>query len=49
MVRLTRRGRDTRARFMKRLAEPPTRITRLPADDLAALCRILRRARGADR
>jgi DNA-binding MarR family transcriptional regulator len=49
MVRLTPRGRDTRARFMKRLVEPPTPIARLPADDLTALCRILRRARGADR
>ncbi len=46
MVRLTARGRNTRARFMQRLAEPPAPIAELPADDLTVLCKILRRTRG---
>ena len=44
MVRLTRRGADIRARIVARMAEPPEPIAGLPADDLAALCAILRRA-----
>jgi MarR family transcriptional regulator, organic hydroperoxide resistance regulator len=44
MVRLTPRGAETRARIVARMGEPPEPIARLPADDLAALCAILRRA-----
>src|SRR5262249_55592302 len=44
MVRLTRRGAEMRARIVARMAEPPHPLAGLPADDLAALCAILRRA-----
>src|SRR5437762_7149287 len=44
MVRLTPRGAEIRARIVARMAEPPEPIAGLPADDLAALCAILRRA-----
>ena len=44
MVRLTARGAEIRARVVARMAEPPAPIAGLPADDLAALCAILRRA-----
>ncbi len=44
LVRLTPRGAETRARIVARMAEPPEPIADLPADDLAALCAILRRA-----
>jgi MarR family transcriptional regulator, organic hydroperoxide resistance regulator len=44
MVRLTPRGAQIRARIVARMAEPPEPIAGLPADDLAALCAILRRA-----
>jgi len=43
-VRLTPRGGDIRARIVARMAEPPEHIAALPADDLAALCAILRLA-----
>ena len=44
MVGLTPRGVEIRARIVARMAEPPEPIAGLPADDLAALCTILRRA-----
>ena len=44
MVRLTPRGAEVRARIVARMGEPPAPIAHLPADDLAALCAILRRA-----
>ena len=44
MVRLTPRGAEIRGRIVARMAEPPEPIAGLPADDLAALCAILRRA-----
>ena len=44
MLRLTPRGAQMRARIVARMAEPPEPIAGLPADDLAALCAILRRA-----
>jgi DNA-binding MarR family transcriptional regulator len=44
MVRLTPRGADIRARIVARISEPPEPIAGLPADDLVALCAILRRA-----
>src|SRR5947208_16682851 len=44
LVRLTPRGTQTRARIVARMSEPPAPIAGLPADDLAALCAILRRA-----
>jgi MarR family transcriptional regulator, organic hydroperoxide resistance regulator len=44
MVRLTARGAEVRARIVARMAEPPEPIADLPAQDLAALCAILRRA-----
>jgi DNA-binding MarR family transcriptional regulator len=44
MVRLTPRGAQMRARIVARMAEPPEPIAGLPADDLATLCAILRRA-----
>ena len=44
MVRLTPRGAQMRARIVARMSEPPEHIAGLPADDLAALCAILRRA-----
>jgi len=44
MVRLTPRGAQMRARMVARMSEPPEHIAGLPADDLAALCAILRRA-----
>jgi DNA-binding MarR family transcriptional regulator len=44
MVRLTPRGAEIRARIVARMAEPPEPIAGLPADDLTALCAILRRA-----
>jgi len=44
MVRLTPHGAKIRARIVARMAEPPEPIAGLPADDLAALCAILRRA-----
>jgi MarR family transcriptional regulator, organic hydroperoxide resistance regulator len=49
MVRLTPRGTGTRARIVARMSEPPEPIAGLPADDLAALCAILRRALTASR
>jgi len=44
MVRLTPRGAKVRADIVARMAEPPAPIADLAADDLAALCTILRRA-----
>ena len=44
MVRLTRHGAEIRAQMVARMAEPPAPIADLAADDLAALCTILRRA-----
>ena len=44
MARLTPRGAEMRARIVARMAEPPKPIAALPADDLATLCAILRRA-----
>ena len=44
MLRLTPRGAQMRARIVARMNEPPEPIADLPADDLAALCAILRRA-----
>lgn len=44
MVRLTPHGAEMRGRIVARMAEPPETIAGLPADDLAALCTILRRA-----
>ena len=44
IVRLTPRGAKIRARIVARMAEPPEPIAGLAADDLAALCAILRRA-----
>jgi DNA-binding MarR family transcriptional regulator len=49
MLRLTPRGAQMRARIVARMNEPPEPIAGLPADDLAALCAILRRALGGDR
>jgi DNA-binding MarR family transcriptional regulator len=49
MLRLTPRGAQTRARIVAKMNEPPEPIAGLPADDLAALCTILRRALGEDR
>ena len=43
MVCLTPRGAEVRARIAARMAEPPEPIAELPADDLTALCGILRR------
>src|SRR5262245_14380582 len=43
-VRLAARGAEIRGRIVTRMAEPPAPIAGLPADDLAALCAILRRA-----
>jgi hypothetical protein len=44
MLRLTPRGAQMRARIVAKMNEPPAPIAALPADDLAALCAILRRA-----
>jgi DNA-binding MarR family transcriptional regulator len=44
LVRLTPRGGEIRARIVARMAEPPEPIAELPAEDLAALSAILRRA-----
>ena len=44
MLRLTSRGAQMRARIVARMNEPPEPIAALPADDLTALCAILRRA-----
>jgi len=44
MVRLTPRGAEMRTRIVARMSEPPEPIAGLPADDLATLCTILRRA-----
>jgi len=49
MLRLTPRGAQMRARIVAKMNEPPEPIAGLPADDLAALCAILRRALGGDR
>jgi DNA-binding MarR family transcriptional regulator len=49
MLRLTPRGAQMRARIVAKMSEPPEPIAGLPAEDLAALCAILRRARGGDR
>jgi len=44
MVRLTPRGAEIRARIVAGWPSPPSPLRGLPADDLAALCAILRRA-----
>jgi DNA-binding MarR family transcriptional regulator len=49
MLRLTPRGAQMRGRIVAKMNEPPEPIAGLPADDLAALCAILRRALGGDR
>lgn len=43
-IALTRAGKRLREEFIRRLAEPPEQLTRLPASDLRTLRRILAKA-----